>query len=136
GRLGRKTGRGWYDYSPGAPHIKHPDVGSREPTVAEAELIERAGELAAIVVPRVAAQIANEAAFALGDKVGSPADMDTAMRLGFNWPLGPLEWAELIGPARAVGLLDELRLINGEAYRASPLLRRAAEDGIALRELA
>jgi 3-hydroxybutyryl-CoA dehydrogenase len=135
GRLGRKTGRGWYDYSQGAD-IKHPDEGSYEPTVDEDELIERAGELAAIVVPRVAAQIANEAAFALGDRVGSPADMDTAMRLGFNWPLGPLEWAELIGPARAVGLLDELRLINGEAYRASPLLRRAAEDGIALRELA
>jgi 3-hydroxybutyryl-CoA dehydrogenase len=135
GRLGRKTGRGWYDYSDGA-QIKHTDEGPREPTVDEDELIERAGDLAAIVVPRVAAQIANEAAFALGDRVGSPADMDTAMRLGFNWPLGPLEWSELIGPARAVGLLDELRELNGEAYRPSPLLRRAADDGIALHELA
>jgi 3-hydroxybutyryl-CoA dehydrogenase len=136
GRLGRKTGRGWYDYSQGEHRPPDPEGASREPTVDEAELIERAGELAAIVVPRVAAQIANEAAFALGDRVGSPGDMDTAMRLGFNWPLGPLEWSELIGPAHAVGLLDELRELNGEAYRASPLLRRAADDGIALRELA
>jgi 3-hydroxybutyryl-CoA dehydrogenase len=135
GQLGRKTGRGWYDYSGGEHRPPDPEGAPREPSADEDELIERAGELAAIVVPRVAAQIANEAAFALGDGVGSPDDMDTAMRLGFNWPLGPLEWAELIGPARAVGLLDELRELNGEAYRASPLLRRAGADGIALREL-
>ena len=52
------------------------------------------------ILPRLVAQIANEAAFALEEEVGSPADMDTAMRLGFNWPLGPLEFADLIGPGR------------------------------------
>ena len=57
------------------------------------------------------------------------------MRLGFNWPLGPLELAELIGPARAVGILDALRELHGEAYRASPLLRWAAADGVPLRDL-
>ena len=41
------------------------------------------------ILPRLFAQIANEAAFALEEGVASPADMDTAMRLGFNWPLGP-----------------------------------------------
>ena len=46
---------------------------------------------AAEILPRLLAQIANEAAFALEEEVGSPADMDTAMRLGFNWPRGPLE---------------------------------------------
>ncbi len=52
------------------------------------------------ILPRLVAQIANEAAFALEEQVGSPADMDTAMRLGFNWPLGPLEFADLIGAER------------------------------------
>ncbi len=135
GRLGRKAGRGWYDYSSGEHRPPDPEGVPRRPTVDEDELIERAGELAAEAVPRVAAQIANEAAFALEDRVGSPEDMDTAMRLGFNWPLGPLEWADLIGPARAVGILDALRELHGEAYRASPLLRWAAADGVALREL-
>ena len=51
------------------------------------------------ILPRLFAQIANEAAFALEEEVGSPEDMDTAMRLGFNWPLGPLEITELIGAA-------------------------------------
>jgi 3-hydroxybutyryl-CoA dehydrogenase len=136
GHLGRKTGRGWYDYSQGEHRPPDPEGTPRQPTVDEDELTQRAGELAAEVVPRVAAQIANEAAFAIEDRVGAPEDMDTAMRLGFNWPLGPLEWADLIGPAHAVGVLDALRELHGEAYRASPLLRWAADDGVALRELA
>ena len=49
------------------------------------------------------------------------------MQLGFNWPLGPLEFAELIGPARAVELLDDLRAEHGEAYAAAPRLRAEAE---------
>jgi 3-hydroxyacyl-CoA dehydrogenase len=55
--------------------------------------------------------------------------METAMKLGFNWPLGPLAIAELIGPARAVRLLDELRAEHGEAYAAAPRLRSEAEAG-------
>jgi 3-hydroxybutyryl-CoA dehydrogenase len=51
------------------------------------------------------------------------------MRLGFNWPIGPLELADRLGPARAVGILDELRELHGEAYRAAPLLREAAASG-------
>ena len=44
------------------------------------------------------------------------------MRLGFNWPLGPIEWTELIGARRAVELLEELRADGGEAYRPAPRL--------------
>ena len=53
------------------------------------------------------------------------------MRLGFNWPRGPFEWAEAIGPARVVSVLDALGSELGEErYRVAPLLRRAAQ-GIA-----
>ena len=48
------------------------------------------------------------------------------MRLGFNWPLGPLEFADLIGAKRAVELLEGLRQDLGDAYRAAPKLAAAA----------
>src|SRR5262249_59713717 len=73
-------------------------------------------------LPRLVAQIANEAAFALEEEIGSPADMDTAMRLGFNWPRGPLELTELIGSRRAVEVLEALRERHGDAYPPAPSL--------------
>jgi 3-hydroxybutyryl-CoA dehydrogenase len=134
GRLGRKNGRGFYAYEEGAAGPDAPlhatakeegGDGAREPTLDP-------GELAAIdpaapqIVPRLVAQIANEAAFAVEEQVGSPEDMDTAMRLGFNWPLGPIEFTELIGPAGAVELLEGLEAEHGDAYRPAPALRAAA----------
>ena len=80
----------------------------------------------------ITAQIANEAAFALEERVATPEDIDTAMRLGFNWPAGPLEFAALLGPARAVEILEGLRETRGEAYRVAPWLSRAAETGVPL----
>jgi 3-hydroxyacyl-CoA dehydrogenase len=130
GRLGRKTERGFYEYPGGkAERPQDPDVDAERPVVDEADLEEIAGPLAPTVMNRIGAQIANEAAFALGDGVASAADINTAMRLGFNWPIGPLEWADRLGPARAVGILDELRELHGDGYRAAPLLRRASADG-------
>jgi 3-hydroxyacyl-CoA dehydrogenase len=53
--------------------------------------------------------------------------MDTAMRLGFNWPRGPIELTARIGAGRAVKLLEELRPERGEAYEPAPrLLAEAA----------
>jgi 3-hydroxybutyryl-CoA dehydrogenase len=134
GLLGRKSGRGYYDYEDGEHRPPDPEDADASPTVDEAELERRAGPAAAVVFPPIVAQIANECAFALEDGVGSPEDMDTALRLGFNWPLGPVEWSEAIGPARAVAILDEQREPRGDAYDASPLLRSAAETGARLRD--
>jgi 3-hydroxybutyryl-CoA dehydrogenase len=120
GRLGRKSGRGFYQYGDGPHRGADPDLGGIEaPTLDPAELakIDPAGEA---VLPRLIAQIANEAAFALEEEVGSPTDMDTAMRLGFNWPRGPLELTELIGRERAARLLEELRERHGDAYCPAP----------------
>jgi len=123
GRLGRKSGSGFYSYEGGSHREPDPDLGISTPSVDPDELAQIA-PAAPEIVPRLLAQIANEAAFALEEDVGSPEDMNTAMRLGFNWPLGPLELTELIGAGRAVELLERLRTTGGDAYRPAPGLRR------------
>ena len=124
GRLGRKSGHGFYGYSDGARREPDPDLGIEVPTLDPEELA-KIDPAAPDILPRLIAQVANEAAFALEEEIGSPADMDTAMRLGFNWPRGPLELTELIGTERALALLEELRQEHGEAYRPAPRLRAA-----------
>jgi 3-hydroxybutyryl-CoA dehydrogenase len=122
GRLGRKSGHGFYEYGEGSSREADPELGVPAPTLDLAELA-KIDPAAPEILPRLVAQIANEAAFALEEKVGSPGDMDTAMRLGFNWPLGPLELTSLIGAGRAVSLLEDLERSHGEAYRTAPQLR-------------
>ena len=124
GRLGRKTGRGFYSYEKDTPHRpRDPDFRGERPIFDEDQLIEVAGENAPIVLTRLGATIANEACFALGERVASAEDINTAMRLGYNWPIGPLEWGERLGWSRSLGVLEELRDLRGEAYRPAPALR-------------
>ncbi|HEX5989883.1 MAG TPA: 3-hydroxyacyl-CoA dehydrogenase NAD-binding domain-containing protein [Solirubrobacterales bacterium] len=122
GRFGRKSGQGYYEYGEGHEREPDPDLEIDAPTLDPDELakIDPAAEA---VLSRLFAQIANEAAFALEEEIASPADMDTAMRLGFNWPLGPLGIAELIGPERAADLLERLQAEKGAAYAPAPRLR-------------
>ncbi|MDP9187717.1 MAG: 3-hydroxyacyl-CoA dehydrogenase NAD-binding domain-containing protein [Actinomycetota bacterium] len=131
GRLGRKSGRGFYAYGEGLHRDDDPDLDpdAERPVLGERELERVAGPLGPVVLVRIAAQIANEGCFALAEDVASAADIDTAMRLGFNWPLGPLEWGERLGWPRALETLDELRELHGEAYRPAPLLREKAAAG-------
>ncbi len=115
GLLGRKSGRGFYAYddthaSSAVP--LHEITGQRNSGTSDV-----ADEA---ILDRLYAQIANEAAFALEEEIGSPADMDTAMRLGFNWPRGPLEITEEIGRERAAALLADLQAEHGEAYAPAP----------------
>jgi 3-hydroxybutyryl-CoA dehydrogenase len=121
GLLGRKGGRGFYKYGDGPHREADPDLGIDAPTLDPADLA-KIDPVAEAILPRLFAQIANEAAFALAEEIGTPADMDTAMRLGFNWPRGPLELTELIGAGRATDLLEELCEQNGDAYRPAPRL--------------
>ena len=132
GKLGRKSGEGYYSYAEGIGRDPDPEVDVDTPTL-DPEQLRRIDPAGPTILPRLFAQIANEAAFALEEDVASPADMDTAMRLGFNWPLGPLEIAEAIGPAAALALLEELESDLGPAYAPAPLLRRAADRGTHLR---
>ena len=127
GRLGRKTGRGFYTYAKGEPHRpRDPDTDVERPIFDEDELERIAGPSAPVVLTRLGATIANEACFALGERVASAEDVNTAMRLGYNWPIGSIEWGERLGWSRALGVIEELRDLQGEAYRPAPLLRGLA----------
>ena len=194
GRLGRKSGRGYYDYS-GEPHREEdpePPSAQRElteegdvvtgegfralrlergslaalaphqdavgfvalPSLSEATLVELArqqetadptaaaaeqhfaslgkhvewvADAPGLVLGRIVSQLVNEAYFTLAAGIATAEDIDTAMRLGFNYPRGPFEWCEAIGAGRVLAVLDALHRERGEErYRAAPELRRAA----------
>jgi 3-hydroxybutyryl-CoA dehydrogenase len=80
-----------------------------------------------LVVTRTVAMLANLAFDALASRVASEPDIDTAMRLGVNYPLGPLAWGRQWGAGTLVRILDRLEdWYRDGRYRASPLLRQAA----------
>jgi 3-hydroxybutyryl-CoA dehydrogenase len=96
---------------------------------------ERVGDAPGLVLGRIVAQLVNEAAFAVGEGVGSPADVDAGMVLGLNHPRGPLEWADAIGPWEVLSVLAGLRdEYQEERYRPAPALLAAARAGASLRE--
>lgn len=118
GRWGRKTGHGYYSYADGAP--------VQAPQVTEAT--------AKAIVERVLAMLINEAADALFLQVASAADIDLAMTKGVNYPKGLLAWADELGTAHWLGVLEALQAEYGEdRYRPSPLLRRMARNGAKFR---
>jgi 3-hydroxybutyryl-CoA dehydrogenase len=125
GRLGRKSGQGYHAYGDGTEREPDPELGIPTPTLDPAQLA-KIDPAANEILPRLFAQIANETAFALEEEIASPADMDTAMQLGFNWPLGPVAITDLIGPLGAVDVLTALEPERGEAYRPAPRLQAAA----------
>ncbi|HYQ25547.1 3-hydroxyacyl-CoA dehydrogenase PaaH [Stenotrophomonas sp.] len=80
-----------------------------------------------LLIWRTVAMIVNEALDALQKGVASEQDIDTAMRLGVNYPRGPLAWGEQLGWQRLLILLENLQRHYGEErYRPSSLLRQRA----------
>ncbi|MEQ1553142.1 MAG: 3-hydroxyacyl-CoA dehydrogenase family protein [Ferruginibacter sp.] len=73
------------------------------------------------VSARTIAMIINEAYFAKGEAVSSQQEIDTAMKLGTNYPFGPFEWATIIGHKRIIELLRKL-LETNERYLVAPAL--------------
>ena len=93
------------------------------------------GDAPGLVLGCIVCQVINEAAFALGEGVGSAEDIDAGMVLGLNHPRGPLEWADAIGIDHVVGVLAGLRSETGEErYRIAPALRRALALDLTFRE--
>jgi 3-hydroxybutyryl-CoA dehydrogenase len=88
-----------------------------------------------LVVTRTVAMLVNGAVDARHKGVASAADIETAMRLGTNYPLGPLAWGQRWGPATVLAVLDAMQAWYGEdRYRPSARLRRIAAAGGDLRE--
>jgi len=78
-----------------------------------------------LIAARVVAMIINEAYFGLADNISTEEDIDTAMKLGTNYPYGPFEWATKIGHGNIVRLLETLAATNSR-YQPAPLLIAAS----------
>jgi 3-hydroxybutyryl-CoA dehydrogenase len=87
---------------------------------------EWAPDIPGFISARVVSMIINEAYFALEDGVSTRNEIDTAMKLGTNYPYGPFEWSELIGPARVNELLLKMAESNSRYTPAALLQKEAA----------
>jgi 3-hydroxybutyryl-CoA dehydrogenase len=87
-------------------------------------------DVAGLVVMRIVACLANEAADVMTWTRTTAPDIDTAMRLGTAYPVGPLAWADALGASRVVGVLTNLQAHYGDArYRRSPQLTARHYEG-------
>ncbi|MBR9919564.1 MAG: NAD(P)-binding domain-containing protein [Bacteroidetes bacterium] len=114
GYLGRKSGRGYYDYSEGAK-IPAPNKDK---------------ELGEHIFWRILVMLINEAADALYWKIASRDDIDLAMTKGVNYPKGLLAWADEKGIKHCVETMDRLTAeYQEDRYRCSPMLRKMLREG-------
>ena len=95
--------------------------------------VTRLNDAPGLAVMRTVAMLANEACDAVHQQVCTPAAADTAMRGGVNYPSGPIEWADRIGPPTVLAVLENLGRHYGEPrYRVSPYLRQRVWSGRSL----
>ncbi|MBW7868885.1 MAG: 3-hydroxybutyryl-CoA dehydrogenase [Brumimicrobium sp.] len=114
GYLGRKSGRGYYDYSEG---VEMPQPNQDE-------------QLGKEIFNRILVMLINEAADTLFWGIASKEDIDLAMMKGVNYPKGLLQWGDEIGLDHVLQRLENLFEEYGEdRYRPSPMLKRMVKEG-------
>lgn len=86
-------------------------------------------EFPGFVTSRISALVGNEAFFMLQEGVGTPEEIDKAIKLGLNYPMGPFELADLVGLDARLNNLKYLHEKLGEKYRPAPLLEKYVKAG-------
>ena len=90
----------------------------------------RVKDAAGLTFPRILSLIINEAARSLEEGVATAEEIDVAMRLGVNYPYGPLGWADRVGLDEVVAVLEGLQHETGDdRYRPTPLLKKLVVAG-------
>ncbi|MGE7949001.1 3-hydroxyacyl-CoA dehydrogenase [Lysinibacillus sp. NPDC093688] len=86
-------------------------------------------EFPGFVTSRISALVGNEAFYMLQEGLGSPEDIDKAIKLGLNYPMGPFELVDLVGLDARLNNLRYLHEKLGEKYRPAPLLEQYVQAG-------
>jgi len=81
------------------------------------------------ITSRINAMIGNEAFYMLGEGIASAEDIDKALKLGLNHPMGPFELVDLVGLDTRLHILDYLHRTLGEKYKPAPLLVEYVQEG-------
>ena len=87
-------------------------------------------EAPGFIANRLGVPMINEAVFTLAEGVASAEDIDTAMKLGYNHPMGPLELADVIGLDVCLAVMETLQATMGDKYRPAPLLKKMVDAGL------
>ena len=133
GRLGRKSGAGWYVYEDGAKPVPNPDVAALVEAEAERHGITRRPMDDDAVLNTLLLALINEAAGLLGEGIaGRAADVDLVLVHGYGFPRfrgGPLFHADQIGIATIHEQLKELEAGDPLVWKVAPLIEQLVADG-------